>query len=98
MSVSGGSVTEATISGLTPSTTYSIEVAAVNSAGIGEYSAAIHNLTEGTYVHYVMHLYHEICNCILHFQLKFQSCQSIPQQTPPSPSPGLVLAQWWTMR
>ena len=28
MSVSGGSVTEATISGLTPSTTYSVEVAA----------------------------------------------------------------------
>ena len=38
MSVSGCSVTEATISGLTPSTTYSIEVAAVNSAGIGVYS------------------------------------------------------------
>ena len=36
-----------TISELTPSTTYSIEVTAVNSAGIGEYSAAIHNLTEG---------------------------------------------------
>ena len=39
MSVSGGSVTEATISGLTPSTTYSIEVAAVNSAGTGVYSS-----------------------------------------------------------
>ena len=38
MSVSGGSVTEATISGLTPSTIYSIEVATVNSAGIGVYS------------------------------------------------------------
>ena len=38
MSVSGGSVTEATISGLTPSTTYSIEVAAVNSVGTGAYS------------------------------------------------------------
>ena len=38
MSVSGGSVTETTISGLTPSTTYSIEVAAVNSVGIGVYS------------------------------------------------------------
>ena len=41
MSVSGGSVTEATISSLMPSTTYSIQVAAVNSAGIGEYSASI---------------------------------------------------------
>ena len=41
MSVSGGSVTEVTISGLTPSTTYSIEVAAVNSAGVGVYSERI---------------------------------------------------------
>ena len=32
------SITEATISSLLPSTTYSIEVAAVNSAGIGNYS------------------------------------------------------------
>ena len=38
MSVSGGSVTEATISGLSPSTTYSIEVAEVNSASTGIYS------------------------------------------------------------
>ena len=37
MSVSGGSVTEATISSLMSSTTYSIQVAAVNSAGIGVY-------------------------------------------------------------
>ena len=39
MSVSGGSVTEATISGLTPSTNYSIEVAAVNNIGTGVYSS-----------------------------------------------------------
>ena len=38
MNVSGGSVTEATISSLMPSTTYSIHVAAVNSAGVGVYS------------------------------------------------------------
>ena len=38
VSVSGGGATQTTISGLTPSTTYSIEVAAVNNAGIGEYS------------------------------------------------------------
>ena len=37
-SVSGGATTEATISGLTSSTSYVIEVAAVNSAGIGVYS------------------------------------------------------------
>ena len=36
--VSGGSVTEATISSLMSSTTYSIEVAAVNSGGTGVYS------------------------------------------------------------
>ena len=41
MSVSGGSVTEATISSLMPSTTYSIQVAAVNSAGIGPYSDTV---------------------------------------------------------
>ena len=38
MSVSGGNVTETTISSLMPSTTYSIQVAAVNSAGVGVYS------------------------------------------------------------
>ena len=37
-SVSGSSVTEATISSLMSSTTYSIQVAAVNSAGTGVYS------------------------------------------------------------
>ena len=41
MSVSGGSITETTISGLTPTITYSIEVAAVNSAGNGVYSSPI---------------------------------------------------------
>ena len=46
MNVSGGSVTEATISGLTLSTTYSIEVAAVNSAGTGAYSDVIMNTTQ----------------------------------------------------
>ena len=37
MPVAGGSSTEATISGLISSTTYSIQVAAVNNAGHGEY-------------------------------------------------------------
>jgi len=37
-SVSGGATIEATISGLEPATNYSIEVAAVNSAGTGVYS------------------------------------------------------------
>ena len=38
MRVSGGSVTRATMSSLMSSTTYSIQVAAVNSAGTGVYS------------------------------------------------------------
>ena len=38
VSVSGGGATMTTISGLESSTTYSIEVAAVNSAGTGVYS------------------------------------------------------------
>ena len=47
MNVSGGSVTEATISSLMSSTTYSIQVAAVNSAGIGVYSDLLILQTEG---------------------------------------------------
>ncbi|CAI8055357.1 Protein sidekick-2, partial [Geodia barretti] len=38
MTVSGASTTQTTITGLNPSTTYSIQVAAVNSAGTGVYS------------------------------------------------------------
>ena len=41
LSVLGGATTEATISGLTKSVTYSIAVAAVNSVGIGVYSNPI---------------------------------------------------------
>ena len=41
VSVSGGSVTEATISSLMSSTTYSIQAAAVNSAGTGVYSDSL---------------------------------------------------------
>ena len=47
MSVSGGSVTETTISSLMSSTTYSIQVAAVNSAGTGVYSELLIVHTEG---------------------------------------------------
>ena len=49
MSVSGASVTEATISSLMPSTTYSIQVAAVNSINIGVYSDPTSQLTLGMY-------------------------------------------------
>ena len=46
MSVSGGSVTEATVQNLMFFTTYSIEVAAVNSAGAGAYSDIVTNMTQ----------------------------------------------------
>ena len=49
MSVSGGSVTEATISSLMSSTTYFIQVAAVNSAGTGVYSDFLIVQTESEY-------------------------------------------------
>ena len=45
MSVSGVDTRQTTISGLNPSTTYSIRVAAVNIAGIGEYSDPITAVT-----------------------------------------------------
>ena len=45
LSVSGGDVTEYTISGLNSSTTYSIQVAAETSAGTGPYSDTIINET-----------------------------------------------------
>ena len=41
LNMSGSSATEVTISGLVNATTYAIEVAAVNSAGIGEYSTPL---------------------------------------------------------
>ena len=47
MTVDGATVNEATISGLNQSTTYSIQVAAVNSAGTGEYSDPITAMTDG---------------------------------------------------
>ena len=47
VSISGSAVTETTISGLDFSTNYSIEVAAVNNAGIGTYSDPRVFTTEG---------------------------------------------------
>ena len=47
VSVSGSGTTETMISSLMPSTNYSIEVAAVNSAGTGEYGNPINQLTLG---------------------------------------------------
>ena len=47
VSVSGEATTESTLNGLVYATIYSIEVAAVNSAGIGDYSVPIIFATEG---------------------------------------------------
>ena len=46
-SVSGGDASQTTIFGLRPARTYSIQVTAVNSAGIGLYSAPTNQLTLG---------------------------------------------------
>ena len=47
LNVLGGDNTEVTIFGLISSTTYTFEVAAVNSAGTGEYSISITAATGG---------------------------------------------------
>ena len=47
MTVNGATTTETTIEDLIPSTTYSIQVAAVNSAGTGVYSTPRDQLTQG---------------------------------------------------
>ena len=49
VSISGGGATRTTISGLNSSTTYTIEVAAVNNAGTGPYNSPITRTTNGTY-------------------------------------------------
>ena len=43
----GGDVLEATVPGLTPSTTYSVQVAAVNCVGTGPFTSSIFFQTEG---------------------------------------------------
>ena len=48
MNVTGAGVTEATLLNLTPSTTYSVQVAAVNSAGTGVYSDLVVNETRSS--------------------------------------------------
>ena len=46
----GGDVLEATVTGLTPSTTYIVQVAAVNSVGTGPFNNTIYFHTEGEYL------------------------------------------------
>ena len=50
VSVSGSSTTSVILTGLTPSTTYTIQVAAVNVAGVGVYSDPINQTTFGNYL------------------------------------------------
>ena len=45
----GGSARQATISGLSPSTVYTVQVAAVNGAGTGPYSSGISVRTSGRF-------------------------------------------------
>ena len=52
VNISGGAATEAIISGLRVNTTYTIEVAAVNSAGIGIYSLSMRAITSSKSVWY----------------------------------------------
>ena len=52
VNVSGGVAAEAIISGLTSDTIYTIEVAAVNSAGIGKYSLSMTATTSSKSVCY----------------------------------------------
>ena len=58
MSVSGASVTKVTVLSLMSSTTYSIQVAAVNSAGVGVHSDLLIVHTEGKC------LYHHFVFCV----------------------------------
>ena len=46
----GGGARQATISGLSPSTTYSVQVATVNGAGTGPYSSGVSVRTSGEFM------------------------------------------------
>ena len=59
---SGGSTTNEVIPGLDAATNYSIEVSAVNSAGIGKYSPAINVTTRG--INFIV-IPHTTCGNIL---------------------------------
>ena len=73
--VSGGDITQTTISGLTPSTAYSIEVAAVNSAGIGVYGERI--CSQGTYDILWSTVHRETCTVIYTCTWEADSCMPL---------------------
>ena len=89
ISVSRGDASHTIISELRPSRTYSIQVAARNRADIGPYSRRFNQLTTGIYSVCTEYVTHSV---VVHLQLLLQFCQMAPQQPPPSPSPGVVLA------
>ena len=67
VTVSGASTTQTTISGLMSSTTYSIRVAAVNSAGTGVYSDPIIEETDGR------RLFNSVSNvCVVPLEIKLR--------------------------
>ena len=70
VNVSGGAAAEAIISGLTSNTTYTIEVAAVNSTGIGKYSLSMTATTSSKGVWYQpvsLDCVHSVAICTLYF-------------------------------
>ena len=70
VNVSGGAAAEAIISGLMSNTTYTIEVAAVNSAGIGKYSLSMTATTSSKSVWYQpvsLDWVHSVAICTLYF-------------------------------
>ena len=74
VNVSGGAATEAIISGLTRETIYTIEVAAINSAGIGKYSLSMTAITSSKSAWYQpvsLDWVHSVAICTLYFILVY---------------------------
>ena len=67
VSISGGSTTTGVLAGLNSSTTYTVAVAAVNGAGVGEYSDPLTVSTDGRLCHRPFrsscHLLNACCRC-----------------------------------
>ena len=71
MPVSGAGTTQTTISGLIPSTTYSIELAAVNNDLIGQYSTGETALTEGLHSFFLGLYIHSFTFVVSQLQFQF---------------------------
>ena len=65
VTVSGGAVMAYTLTGLSNSTTYSIDVAAVNNAGIGKYSDFITVKTKGMFILVKVLDFTDLCQLLL---------------------------------